>query len=214
MMRGSVVGSGSIHLLVLAALFAVRHPASVIVPGPDVVQVALVDPGAITAPAPAPAELPEAKLTEIQPVPEEGVKLKPKKPAKQKPQQSRPPATAAAALPSAAIGNAGLKGDVAVDAANFEFTYYLLLVRNKVASNWNPPAGLAGAGQPVRAVVHFRIGRGGEVTGARLETGSGAEFFDRSALRAVILSDPLPPLPLGFPGSDLGVHFGFEWESP
>ena len=24
----------------------------------------------------------------------------------------------------------------------------------------------------------------------------------------------LPPLPLGYAGSELGVHFGFEWESP
>jgi hypothetical protein len=24
----------------------------------------------------------------------------------------------------------------------------------------------------------------------------------------------MPPLPAGFPGGDLGVHFGFEWESP
>jgi hypothetical protein len=29
-----------------------------------------------------------------------------------------------------------------------------------------------------------------------------------------VLSDPLPPLPLGFPGSELGVHFGFDWEAP
>ena len=30
----------------------------------------------------------------------------------------------------------------------------------------------------------------------------------------VTVSDPLPPLPLGFPGSDLGIHFGFEYARP
>jgi hypothetical protein len=40
------------------------------------------------------------------------------------------------------------------------------------------------------------------------------EFFDHSALRAVMVSDPLPPLPLGFTGEDLGVHFGFEYAAP
>jgi TonB family protein len=66
----------------------------------------------------------------------------------------------------------------------------------------------------VRAVVYFRVGRGGEISGLRIETPSGQELFDGSSLRAVTLSDPLPPLPLGFPGGDLGIHFGFEWESP
>jgi TonB family protein len=66
----------------------------------------------------------------------------------------------------------------------------------------------------VRTVIYFRIGRSGELEASSLETASGIEFFDRSAQRAVTLSDPLPPLPLGFAGGTLGVHFGFEWETP
>jgi hypothetical protein len=50
--------------------------------------------------------------------------------------------------------------------------------------------------------------------GIALESSSGAEFFDRSATRAVTISNPLPPLPLGWTGGDLGVHFGFEYEAP
>jgi len=76
------------------------------------------------------------------------------------------------------------------------------------------PAGLATGGRRVRAMVYFKIGRRGEVTGVRLEGVSGIEFFDRSALRAVTISDPLPPLPDGFGGGELGVHFGFDWETP
>ena len=117
-------------------------------------------------------------------------------------------------LPYAAVGSAGLRGAVAVDDANFEFSYYLALVRNRIAGNWSPPAGLTHGGEPVRAVLYFRIHRDGRVDATRLETGSGVEFFDRSALRAITLSDPLPPLPLGYSGSDLGVHFGFEYLAP
>jgi hypothetical protein len=52
------------------------------------------------------------------------------------------------------------------------------------------------------------------VSEIRMDERSTREFFDRSALRAVMLSDPLPPLPLGFAGGDLAVHFGFDWEAP
>jgi TonB family protein len=156
-------------------------------------------------------------LAEVKPVEETGVKIQPETPRKKKkepPREEKPPAPESPALPSAAVGSAGLRGDVSVDAMDFEFTYYLVLVRNRIAANWTPPAGLATGGRRVRAVVAFRISRGGELGSVRLEEGSGLEFFDRSAYRAVVLSDPLPPLPLGFAAPELGVHFGFDWEAP
>jgi len=217
-MRTSVLGSGLVHIALMAALLVVRGPAALIVPGPEVVQVALIDPTAST-PVPVRVETPppEPKLDEVKPAEEPGVKLQPRK-TKQEPPKPRTPerprATEAPALPSAKVGSAGLAGDVAVDAGNFEFTYYLVLIRNKIASNWSPPSGLATSGSPVRAVVYFKVGRGGDLAGVRVETGSSIDFFDRSALRAVLLSDPMPPLPLGYSGGDLGVHFGFQWESP
>lgn len=36
----------------------------------------------------------------------------------------------------------------------------------------------------------------------------------RAAERAVQLSDPMPPLPAGFSGGSLGVHFGFGYTAP
>ena len=219
-MRGSVFFSGAVHLAVLIAVYFTRPPASFVVPGPDVVQVALVDPNAtFTPPTPTPPveKAPEVK-EQIQPEEAKGVKLEPPKPPKKKEppkQQTPPPAPARTpTLPSAQVGPAGLRGDVGVDAGDFEFTYYLVLVRNKIAGNWAPPAGLSTGGNPVRAVVYFRVGRGGEISAMRLETPSGQQVFDASSTRAVTLSDPLPPLPLGFPAGELGIHFGFEWESP
>jgi TonB family protein len=208
-----------VHLAILVALFWVRTATSLVIPGPETVQVALVDPAALTPTAPPKVESPppEPTLTEVKPAEDTGVKLQPeprKKKKAEKPREETVPTPESPALPSAPVGSAGLRGDVAVDARDFEFTYYLVLVRNRIAANWTPPAGLATGGRRVRAVVAFRIGRGGGVTTVRMEEVSGMEFFDRSALRAVVLSDPLPPLPLGFTASELGVHFGFDWEAP
>jgi TonB family protein len=217
--RGALAGSAVAHVAVLAVIFAVRQGEPLIVPGPDVVQVALVEPGAMprAVSAPAPPEEAAMKVPDIRPENAEGVKLvPPKKPAArpaETPRQEAAPPASGPALPYARVGSAGLSGGVAVDARDFEFTYYLMLIRNKVAQNWAPPAGLE-SGRPVHAVVYFRVNRGGGVSAIRLESGSGVEFFDRASLRAVALSDPLPPLPLGFPGSDLGIHFGFEYARP
>jgi outer membrane biosynthesis protein TonB len=218
-MRNAILGSGLVHLIALVALFYVRTAASLVIPGPETVQVALLDPSALLQATPPKVEAPapEPILSEVKPAEDTGVKLQPepaKKKKKEKPREEVAPTPESPALPSAAVGSAGLKGDVAVDARDFEFTYYLVLVRNRIAANWAPPAGLATGGRRVRAVIGFRIGRGGGLSAVRMDEVSGMEFFDRSAMRAVVLSDPLPPLPLGYPASELGVHFGFEWEAP
>jgi len=218
-MRGSILGSGLVHTAMLVALFYVRAPVSLVVPGPESIQVALIDPGAPAPVAPPVTETPPPapKLEEIKPVEDVGVKLAPEPPKKKKPvkpPEEQPPPQEMPALPSASVGSAGLRGDVALDVHDFAFTYYLVLVRNKIAANWEPPAGLATGGRRVRAVVYFRIARDGAVSGMRMEGSSGLEFFDRSALRAIMISDPLPHLPTGFDGADLGVHFGFDWETP
>jgi len=213
--RGSVFGSGLVHVLVVAVLFIVRRPVSLVVPGPDVIQVALLDPSAAITP-PAPVETPEPEPATVAPVEEEGVKIETPKPTPAKPRSTPPPKARqnpAATLPSEQVGPAGLKGDVNVDTGDFEFTYYLVLIRNRIAGNWSPPAGMS-TGDKVRAVVYFRVGRSGELSDIRIESASGVEFFDHSALRAVTISDPMPPLPLGFASGELGVHFGFDWEAP
>jgi TonB family protein len=216
-----VLGSGLVHLALLVALLVVRSSAPVIIPGPDVVQVALVDTPPTTIPATAPPPpKPEVEAAEIAPTEDEGVKLdKPKKkPEEKKPKEENKPEPAprpntTMALPSASVGNAGLKGDIALDAGDFEFTYYLLLVRNRIAGNWTPPAGLTSSSS-CRTVVYFKIARNGQIMDVGVEKSSGVEFFDRSTLRAITLSNPLPPLPLGYTGSRLGVHFGFEYTGP
>lgn len=221
-MRGALAGSGLAHLLIVTALLIVRHASPLHVATTDVVQVSLADPttvAAITPPQPAPQPVVERTPPEITPEEAEGVKIeKPKKPEPKKPPPKEtppPPATLPAhpALPLTQVGSSGLSGEMSVDQGDFAFTYYLVLVRNKVAQNWTAPGGLSSGGK-VRCVVYFHISRDGRVAAVQLEQPSGVDYFDRSAQRAVTLADPLPPLPLGFPGSDLGVHFGFEYQQP
>lgn len=93
---------------------------------------------------------------------------------------------------------------------DFRWAYYLASIRNKIGQHWVPPAGLGG--RVVRATVYFRIGKDGSVSLARLEDGSGVAFFDQTAMRALQSATPLPPLPAGYGGEWLGVHFGFEFQ--
>jgi outer membrane biosynthesis protein TonB len=214
--RAAVLGSLGVHAAAIVALFALHAPAPFIVPGPEVIQVSLVSPDSPPSPIvpspPAPKPRPQPEVPAER---GEGIKLAPPKKAPKvvKPAPVETPAEAAPALPWARAGNAGLAGQIQVDSRDFEFTYYLMLVRNRVAQNWAPPAGLVASGA-VQALVYFQITRDGGVRGLRIETPSGLEYFDASVTRAVMLSNPLPPLPLGFTGPALGVHFGFQWGAP
>ena len=62
--------------------------------------------------------------------------------------------------------------------------------------------------------MYFRVARSGALSGLRLDSSSGNEVFDQSAVRAVVITQQLPPLPLGYAGADLGIHFGFEYTGP
>lgn len=222
-MRGALTGSAAVHLVLLAVLFLFRPPLAHLVRGPDAVQVALVDPALLAAPRvavppPAPPKKVEpppdrdaVRIEKPKRAPERRREVQPEPPPAPTPEPEREPEPVA---PYTAIGNSGLSGAVSVDGPPFEFSYYLQLIRSRVGQAWAPPAGLVSTGQPIRAVVRFRITRDGAIRGLALETASGVEFFDRSAMRAVQLSDPMPPLPIGYSGSDLGVHFGFEYVQP
>jgi TonB family protein len=220
-----VLTSTLVHGALLSVLFVVRPTRDLVVPGPDVVQVALL--GAPEPPAPAPVVKANDAVVpdETEGVQIEKPKAKPKPEVKQTtkiPDQKAPPPKETppppppeseerhTMLPYAAVG-AGMAGQVAVDDSNFEFAYYLQMVRVQIARNWTPPAG-SQPGQ--RAEVYFRVSRAGEITGLRLGLSSGADYFDQTALRAVVITETLPPLPLGYPGADLGITFGFEFTGP
>jgi TonB family protein len=219
--RGSVLGSTLVHVGILGMLFVIRPGRTVMVPGPDVVQVALIGDVAPAPPAPVvkandavvPDEDEGVRIEKPRPKPKPEVKQQPKPavPVQGPPSpEPAPPTARRTVLPYTNVGG-GLAGQVAVDDANFEFAYYLQMVRTQIARNWTPPAGAAPG---ARAEVYFRVSRAGTITGLRVETSSGNEFFDQTAMRAVVITEQLPPLPLGYAGADLGIHFGFEYTGP
>jgi TonB family protein len=219
--RGALFGSAGVHLGLTLLLFLWHTGGTVLVPGPDVVQVSLVD--ASLTPAAAPAPAPEVKPAPP-PLEEKGIRIekkpkpKPRPEAEPEPERPAPKATRPAeptappqvVLPYAEVGG-GMRGQVAVDAKNFEFAYYLQQVRVLIARNWTPQPGLPTG---TRVEVYFRVARDGSITSPLVERTSGNEFFDQAAQRAVLVTGHLPPLPLGWSGSDLGIHFGFEYAGP
>ena len=100
-------------------------------------------------------------------------------------------------------GNVGIK----IDNLSTGFPpIYFESIKNKIQRYWFPTSNLM-------TVVAFNIKPSGEVAGLQVEKGSGDSFFDRSAIRAVMDSTPLPPFPEGFKEKDLRVHFTFIGEA-
>jgi TonB family protein len=106
-------------------------------------------------------------------------------------------------------GGGQTRGSLQVDVRDFPFHYYLSMLRTRVSENWIPPFGIFDE-EHKRVVVAFRIDRQGNQHAVRVEESSGDPLLDQSALRAVVVSSPFPPLPDGFSGASLGVFFGFS----
>ncbi len=222
-----------LHGSIAAALIysASIHPARFVMP--RTVAVRLLPAGSLKggeAPAPAPAPAPEPEKPKIlKPAPEDAppppsskAVLLPVKEEKKTATASRPSPEKARApdvsLPSAgpssgggsggpvgAGGNVGVSG-ATLDDADFKYSYYIERMLIAIGMNWFKPA-QAGDVSPV---IHFRIEKDGTISDASVERSSGLPFVDRAALRAVVSSSPLPPLPSEYGGSQLGVHLKFD----
>jgi TonB family protein len=107
--------------------------------------------------------------------------------------------------PAGSGGNAGV-GGATFDQPDFNYSYYVERMLVTIGMNWFKPA----ESVPISPMIRFRIERDGTIGEPQLERSSGLPFVDRAALRAVIASSPLPPLPQEFTGKYLGVHLIFE----
>jgi periplasmic protein TonB len=88
---------------------------------------------------------------------------------------------------------------------------YLGLVQSKIGRRWHPSAASTAGRPSLEAVVSFRIGSRGQVLTPELFKSSGLSIFDRSALRAVMESNPLPPPPTRFRDAGLDIQFTFTY---
>ena len=92
---------------------------------------------------------------------------------------------------------------------DFKYDYYLGLIRNKVDNRWNQPVTYS---HVKKAVVEFTILRNGRIDNVRISESSGDTYFDQTALRAVSVSAPFPPLPKGYKENSLRVRYKFIFE--
>jgi protein TonB len=222
-----------LHAAVLGGLLVSAFSKPMRFARPRAVAVRLLSAGSLRAPevrvAPAPPAPPAVEKPRIEkpaeevPPPSKKAVLLPAKEDKKPtpPPVSRPGAasTPAVSLPSAgeesagstggpapgAGGSAGI-GSLKLDQADFKYPVYLDRMVMIISLNWFKPS------QSVQSnpVVHFQIERDGTISDARIVTSSGLPFVDRAALRAVIASSPLPPLPAEYAGPHLGIQVVFE----
>jgi len=155
----------------------------------------LAPPKPIEQPKPAPKTVPFSPFGKST---KKGSEAPPPKP---KPVPVAPqPAAMAAEIP---IGGAGV---TALEGGDFPYTIYIDRMKTLIGSRWFRPQAAAGP----TTTVYFVIDRDGSIRDAKTETASGNGTFDRAALRAVLESSPLPPLPFGYNGTYLGVHLTFR----
>ena len=108
-----------------------------------------------------------------------------------------------------AAGEGGLSfGDGGFDE---RFGWYVSAVRNRISTNWLLSSISSSIVTAPRVYVTFDILRDGTVTNPEVSRSSGVPEVDRSALRAVLASNPLGPLPSDYPGSKVSVEFFFDF---
>ncbi len=104
------------------------------------------------------------------------------------------------------LGLGGAAGGSPFD-QDFEYAYYVQQMLTRIHQRWQRTAVRGTA----FVVVRFTIARDGRVLDAAVETSSGVSILDRSSLRAVMLADPMPPLPNSYPRDQVGVHLRFTY---
>lgn len=106
-------------------------------------------------------------------------------------------------LSSGGGGGAGLQLDV----ADFCCPDYLVLMTERIRTNWNARADAVGD-----AVIRFTILRDGTIQGVEVFKSSGYAALDINAQRALLLTRQLPALPAGFPNPTLTVRLTFNYQ--
>lgn len=208
-MRLNFLFSFSLHILLFGIFFVSRPGARKFEGYPTVVPVELVKIKPVSYKAPEVEKVPP-RLKEVKPKPKklEGVTLEKPKPVKEE-----PPDQPVKSKPEekAKKGKSAVSGkSVRLDVDEFPFSYYLALLQSRIQSNWEPPYQSVGTSVSKKTVIFFELQRSGQITNILVESASGDYLFDRAAVRAVTLANPLAPLPVDFPERHLGVHFEFE----
>jgi TonB family protein len=94
-----------------------------------------------------------------------------------------------------------------LDVADFCCPDYLVLMIERIRSAWAQDQGIAG-----QVLVKFTVQRDGRLADPVVERSSNSSRLDLAALRAVVMTKTLPPLPGAFPNPTLTVHLNFQYQ--
>jgi colicin import membrane protein len=87
---------------------------------------------------------------------------------------------------------------------------YQAEIQYQIQKNWAFSQQLAGDNTELEAVLAIKILRSGEIEEIWFDKKSGNAYLDDSAYKALVKSNPLPPLPKDYMRSDykIGLRFG------
>jgi protein TonB len=94
-----------------------------------------------------------------------------------------------------------------LDVADFCCPEYIATMMVRIRQSWQQNQGTSG-----QTLVKFTIQRDGTLTNAEIERPSGTSTLDLAALRAILSTRTLPPLPEAFPNPTLTVHLNFQYQ--
>lgn len=90
-----------------------------------------------------------------------------------------------------------------------QYQYYLDLLEQRIARNWQPRKLGFRSGAPVTCTVHFQVEQDGRLSRPTVTAGSGVPLMDREALRAVEAVGTFLPIPAGMAGRGIGITYIF-----
>jgi len=112
---------------------------------------------------------------------------------------------------SGATQGPGVATETGVTVGNTDpaLAYYFVLIQDKITSNWTPPK--MSPGTTAGVSLSLRILRSGQVRDLVVGSSSGDRLLDDTAVRAVALASPLPPLPPLFKTESLSLELRFTF---
>ena len=95
------------------------------------------------------------------------------------------------------------------DTKGFPMGQYADLIIQRIKGNWSIPSNLRNSRG--RTTLIFFIERDGSSVDLEIVIPSGSQSLDLTAMHSIIISNPFPPLPTGFPGDRVGAKFVFSY---
>src|SRR5207247_1323799 len=148
---------------------------------------------------------------------------RPAPPAKKSAPQVEPPETPVNAIPFGQGGKPSLTyGQFSTGAGpagigfgdgtfGNRYGYYVDAITRRISQNWLQSLVDNRIRTAPRVYLSFDIARNGAVSNVEIKQPSGIPTLDRSAMRAILASNPLTPLPADYRGPSVSVSFYFEY---